>query len=251
MPLTSLYHIYGVRTRSSTMTSITSRTSETIGFQTTSWTVSNRACQVKDPAPRNWEELAKRLNTFVVQKATFGWTRYTLTRKTPGNYPLPLTICFDGTEMHKIASRICPTFQRRTKRTSRKADDSLGAGPPKSLWLHEMWFLYDKNWRKIGDKHTLQERLTKHTNIAAEYLLGHSGFSSASVSHRMSWYADRETTVPEDTAYCLLGLFGANMPLLYEEGRERAFYRLQEEIKRYSDDHSIFAWEQCKGDSPQ
>jgi ankyrin repeat protein len=45
----------------------------------------------------------------------------------------------------------------------------------------------------------------------------------------------------EDVAYCLLGLFGIYMPMLYGEG-ERAFIRLQEEIMRVSDDHSIFAW---------
>jgi len=38
-----------------------------------------------------------------------------------------------------------------------------------------------------------------------------------------------------------MGIFGINMPLLYGEG-ERAFVRLQEEIIKVSDDHSIFAW---------
>lgn len=57
----------------------------------------------------------------------------------------------------------------------------------------------------------------------------------------MSWAAKRETTRPEDIAYCLLGIFGINMPLLYGEGT-RAFLRLQEEIIRYYDDQSLFAW---------
>jgi len=57
----------------------------------------------------------------------------------------------------------------------------------------------------------------------------------------MSWFSERETTVPEDTAYCLLSLFGVNMLLLYKEGKERAFRRLQEEIMKYFDDHSLFA----------
>ncbi|KAK7721233.1 hypothetical protein SLS64_001529 [Diaporthe eres] len=47
---------------------------------------------------------------------------------------------------------------------------------------------------------------------------------------------------PEDIAYCLLGIFGINMPLLYGEG-ERAFIRLEEEIIRQSDDHSILAFD--------
>ena len=70
----------------------------------------------------------------------------------------------------------------------------------------------------------------------------------ASISERMSWYAGRNVTVPEDTAYCLLDLFGVTMPLLYGEGQERAFIRLQGEIMRYSDDHSLFTW---KSDTKQ
>ena len=49
------------------------------------------------------------------------------------------------------------------------------------------------------------------------------------------------TTRTEDMAYCLMGLFNINMPLLYGEGN-RAFLRLQEEIIKGNDDMSIFAW---------
>ena len=57
----------------------------------------------------------------------------------------------------------------------------------------------------------------------------------------MCWAANRVTTVMEDRAYCLLGVFGINMPLLYGE-REKAFTRLQQEIVRTSSDYSLFAW---------
>lgn len=57
----------------------------------------------------------------------------------------------------------------------------------------------------------------------------------------MSWASRRNTTRVEDRAYCLLGIFGVNMPLMYGEG-ERAFARLQEEIIKTIDDYSIFAW---------
>ena len=80
------------------------------------------------------------------------------------------------------------------------------------------------------------------TKISGDFLLGRSNVGRASVSQRMSWFAGRSTSVEEDAAYCLLGLFGVNMPLLYGEGRKRAYRRLQEEIMRYSDDHSLFAW---------
>lgn len=42
-------------------------------------------------------------------------------------------------------------------------------------------------------------------------------------------------------AYCLLGIFDINMPLLYGEGT-KAFKRLQEEIVRKIDDLTIFVW---------
>lgn len=58
----------------------------------------------------------------------------------------------------------------------------------------------------------------------------------------MRWASKRQATRVEDLAYSLLGIFGINMPLLYGEGN-KAFYRLQLEIIRQSDDESIFAWQ--------
>ncbi|OAA63620.1 Heterokaryon incompatibility [Niveomyces insectorum RCEF 264] len=61
-----------------------------------------------------------------------------------------------------------------------------------------------------------------------------------SAAQKMSWLSRRTTTRVEDLAYCLLGLFDVNMPLLYGEGG-KAFVRLQEEIIKKSDDQSILA----------
>ncbi|KAF4977797.1 hypothetical protein FZEAL_5763 [Fusarium zealandicum] len=65
---------------------------------------------------------------------------------------------------------------------------------------------------------------------------------SFSTATKMSWAARRRTTRTEDEAYCLMGIFDVNMPLLYGEGGEKAFIRLQEEIIKKDVDHSIFAW---------
>lgn len=46
----------------------------------------------------------------------------------------------------------------------------------------------------------------------------------------------------EDTAYCLMGLFDINVPLLYGEG-EKAFIRHQDEIMKDMDDQTLFLWE--------
>nr|POF13260.1 vegetative incompatibility protein het-e-1 [Quercus suber] len=58
----------------------------------------------------------------------------------------------------------------------------------------------------------------------------------------MSWAASRETTREEDVAYSLIGMFDVNMPMLYGEGARRAFVRLQEEIMKSNEDHTLFAW---------
>jgi hypothetical protein len=57
----------------------------------------------------------------------------------------------------------------------------------------------------------------------------------------MSWASSRRTTRTDDTAYSSMGLFNVNMPMLYGEG-EKAVVRLQEEIIKVSDDHTIFIW---------
>ena len=62
-----------------------------------------------------------------------------------------------------------------------------------------------------------------------------------SVAQKMKWASKRKTTREEDIAYCLMGLFDVNMPLLYGEGK-KAFYRLQKAILGISSDHSILAF---------
>jgi len=83
----------------------------------------------------------------------------------------------------------------------------------------------------------------KATGIGSNTLEDFSSRSrSFSVALKMSWASKRETTRAEDMAYCLMGLFDINMPLLYGEGGAKAFRRLQEEVMRQTDDHSIFYW---------
>jgi hypothetical protein len=67
-----------------------------------------------------------------------------------------------------------------------------------------------------------------------------------SVGARMSWASKRKTKRKEDMAYCLLGIFDINMPLIYGEG-SKAFRRLQEEIIKRNNDLTIFAWDLIHG----
>ena len=99
---------------------------------------------------------------------------------------------------------------------------------------------YNSRWRNIGTKSGLQNQLATITGIPTRILRGGSP-DSCSIAQRMSWASQRVTTRIEDLAYCLLGLFDVNMPMLYGEG-PKAFTRLQEEIIKQSNDHTIFAW---------
>ena len=121
-----------------------------------------------------------------------------------------------------------------------------------SKWFKRGWTLqeliappnlifYSSDWDELGTKLTLQDPLSKKTGIDVGILIGEKGLESASVAKRMSWACDRDTTRTEDEAYCLMGLFDVNMPMLYGEGK-KAFIRLQEEIMKHSDDESLFAW---------
>lgn len=96
-------------------------------------------------------------------------------------------------------------------------------------------------WEFLGSRHDLAEQISDLTHIDAKCLSGQTELKQKSISTRMSWAASRQTTREEDLAYCLLGIFDINMPLIYGEG-PRAFQRLQEEIIKFSNDQSIFAW---------
>lgn len=107
---------------------------------------------------------------------------------------------------------------------------------------------YDRHWVECGNRNNISLALSQITNIDQSILERNSGADerewlySLSISKRMSWAATRQTTRAEDRAYCLLGLFDVNMPMLYGEGGPKAFYRLQEEIMKHSVDHTILAW---------
>ncbi|KAH8198863.1 hypothetical protein TruAng_006971 [Truncatella angustata] len=121
----------------------------------------------------------------------------------------------------------------------------------RSRWFKRGWTLqeliaptyvefYSQNWEFIGTKTELVDLISDTTEID-RYVLEGGDPLAVSVARKMSWAANRTTTRIEDTAYCLLGLFGVNMSLIYGEQR-RAFARLQEEILKNTGDQTIFLW---------
>ncbi|KAF2186699.1 HET-domain-containing protein, partial [Zopfia rhizophila CBS 207.26] len=131
---------------------------------------------------------------------------------------------------------------------ARKKDSAF----QKSRWFTRGWTLqellaprdfvfYSKGWVELGRKEALRERIAETTQIDKTALI-FCDLRSFSVAQKIAWASNRVTTRGEDAAYSLLGIVGVNMLLLYGEGSEKAFLRLQEEIMKYSDDQSLFAW---------
>ncbi|KAI0865905.1 hypothetical protein F4860DRAFT_460710 [Xylaria cubensis] len=122
-----------------------------------------------------------------------------------------------------------------------------------SRWFTRGWTLmeliaptkvdfYSCDWELIGSRSDLVDKILDVTGIDPFVLAG-GDVKQVKVARRMYWASRRKTTRVEDQAYCLMGLFDVNMPLIYGEG-ERAFGRLQEEIYKYTNDSSIFAWKE-------
>lgn len=116
----------------------------------------------------------------------------------------------------------------------------------KSRWFTRGWTLqellapgsvefFSKDGSRLGDKRALVQQIHEVTGIAILALRG-TPLSEFSVEERLSWVEQRQTTVEEDRAYCLLGIFNVYLPLIYGEG-DNAFSRLKEEIEKSSRRH--------------
>ena len=173
------------------------------------------------------------------------------------------TCCIDKSSSAELSEAINSMFAWYQKSVrcyaylSDVSEDNMDQDFHKSRWFTRGWTLqellapeavtfYDQRWVDLGNREEHAEQISKITGIDKgalwqEPLYGINKFGSYCVATRMSWASTRQTTRAEDMAYCLLGLFSINMPLLYGEG-DRAFRRLQEEIIRTIDDDSILAW---------
>ncbi|KAK1751421.1 hypothetical protein QBC47DRAFT_391764 [Echria macrotheca] len=132
------------------------------------------------------------------------------------------------------------TFERRVERYGQCRWFTRGWTLQELIAPRRLGF-YNQDWGFEGEKEALGDVLAEITGISKRVLGNVSLLSTISVAQRMSWAAKRQTTRAEDMAYCLLGIFGVQIPMLYGEGN-RAFIRLQEEIIKESNDLSLFAW---------
>ncbi|KIM98221.1 hypothetical protein OIDMADRAFT_202037, partial [Oidiodendron maius Zn] len=165
------------------------------------------------------------------------------------------TCCIDKTSSAELSEAINSMY--RWYQEAKVCYAYLADVPSKSKFRDSRWFtrgwtlqelispsmviFFDEEWKQLGTKADLQQDIFECTGIPIGMLSGDNDLETFSIAQRMSWAAKRKTSRIEDRAYCLLGIFGINMPLIYGE-RETAFIRLQEEVMRFSDDHSLFAW---------
>ncbi|RDW89252.1 hypothetical protein BP6252_01284 [Coleophoma cylindrospora] len=126
----------------------------------------------------------------------------------------------------------------------------------KSRWFSRGWTLqeliaphqrvfFSNDWSLIHfsidtiEEDSLDELLASITSVSLDVLRHRQPLSKLCVAERMSWASQRETTREEDMAYCLMGILNVNMPILYGEGAQKAFRRLQEEFMKNSFDYSL------------
>jgi hypothetical protein len=125
-------------------------------------------------------------------------------------------------------------------------DDEGESAFKRSRWFTRGWTLqellapqsvefFSNEGTQLGDKESLGHIIHKLTGIPLDALSGKQ-VSEYSLAERFSWADHRQTTRPEDGAYCLLGMFDIHLPLIYGEGKEKALKRLKREVKEASED---------------
>ncbi|KAK8900841.1 hypothetical protein QC760_010605 [Botrytis cinerea] len=112
----------------------------------------------------------------------------------------------------------------------------------KSRWFTRGWTLqellapvsvefFSRECGRLGDKSSLLTQIGKITNIPRTALEGKS-LSRFSVEERLQWIQHRQTILPEDKVYSLLGIFDVYILPIYGEGFARAYDRLLDKFHK-------------------
>jgi hypothetical protein len=108
---------------------------------------------------------------------------------------------------------------------------------------------YRKDWSLYLDDHSpnhkkspeIMKELEDATCIDARALMSfRPGMSNA--RQRLQWASSRITTLQEDIAYSLFGIFGVHLPVIYGEKKQNALGRLLQEIVARSGDITVLDW---------
>ena len=166
------------------------------------------------------------------------------------------TCCIDKTNQNELNEAIASMFRwynraskcyvylgdvSTKKRKIDEVESTWEAAFRGSRWFTRGWTLqellapkvvefFSAEGDRLGDKQTLEQNVHDVTGIPVRALRG-ALLSDFSIDERMRWAKKRQTTRPEDGAYCLLGIFNVFMVPLYGE-RENALIRLRNEIEK-------------------
>ncbi|KAG2337057.1 hypothetical protein BDR05DRAFT_1063445 [Suillus weaverae] len=131
---------------------------------------------------------------------------------------------------------------------ARSAWDTRGWTVPEFLAPKVIRF-YQNDWtpylndRSPNHKQSvaIMQELEYSTGIDAKILVA---FSPGMVNARekLQWVSARVTTVQEDIAYSLFGIFGVHLPVMYGEKKQNALGRLLQEVVARSGDISALDW---------
>ncbi|KAG2345354.1 hypothetical protein BDR05DRAFT_133832 [Suillus weaverae] len=130
----------------------------------------------------------------------------------------------------------------------------------KSAWITRGWtvqeflapsivLFYQQDWSLYLDDRSsnhkksvaIMRELGDVTRIDAQALIAfHPGMRGA--REKLQWVSTRVTTLQEDIAYSLFGIFGVHLPVLYGEKKQNALGRLLQEIVALSGDISALDW---------
>ncbi|KAM0703743.1 hypothetical protein Q7P35_009682 [Cladosporium inversicolor] len=153
------------------------------------------------------------------------------------------------TQLHSPTTTTRATFDSREHGTL-STDTTTYRAFGDSRWFQRGWTLqeliaprrlkfFGRSWEPLGERdEELLHAVVECTGLSPIVFGNTRALQHTPIAQRMSWMARRKTTRKEDEAYCLLGIFGVHMPLLYGEA-DMAFVRLQEELVRRFRDHSL------------
>ncbi|KAH7918591.1 hypothetical protein BV22DRAFT_997243, partial [Leucogyrophana mollusca] len=169
------------------------------------------------------------------------------------------TCCIDKTSSSELHESITSMFSwyKNSAITIIYLSDVTASSPDAlmlSVWFKRGWTLqemlapsvirfYKQDWtpynaapmdngKVVNDKEdeTMLKLLGRVTGVDRDSLVKFAP-GRANVRQKMAWASKRSTKRPEDIAYCLMGIFGVSIPVLYGRAdRDLAFGRLLAEI---------------------
>ncbi|KAG1770184.1 hypothetical protein EDD22DRAFT_948496 [Suillus occidentalis] len=110
------------------------------------------------------------------------------------------------------------------------------------LFYQADWTIYlDDRSPNHKESVGIMQELEEATDIDAEALVAfRPGMSVA--REKLRWASTRVTTLQEDIAYSLFGIFGVHLPVIYGETKQNALGRLLQEIVAQSGDITALDW---------